>query len=123
MSKISFIKSDDRQYNIERSLSLIKGEIMKGLKRAQNVVVKPNCVVDNNKLATTNVDALDAVLEFIRPYVKGQIILAEGTGFGQTMTAFKNYGYLDLQEKYDFEIIDLNNDDFDIIKLFDKVSP
>lgn len=120
MSKISFIKSDDRKYNIERSLSLIKGEIMQGLKRAKNVVVKPNCVVDNNNLAATNFEALDSVLEFIRPYVKGQITLAEGVGSGETLTAFKNYGYLDLQEKYDFEITDLNNDDFEIIKLFDR---
>lgn len=120
MSKISFIKSEDRAYGIERSLSLIKGEIMAGLRRAKNVVVKPNCVVDNNKLAATNVDAIDAVMEFIRPYVKGQITLAEGSGMGDTLTAFKNYGYLDLQEKYDFEIIDLNTDDFEIIKLFDK---
>lgn len=120
MSKISFIKSDDREYNIERCLSLIKSEIMTGLRRAKNVVVKPNCVVDNNKLAATNVDALRAVLEFIRPYVKGQITIAEGSGLGDTLTAFRNYGYLDLQEKYDFEICDINNDDFEIIKLFDK---
>lgn len=120
MSKISFIKSDDREYNIERCLSLIKSEIMNGLRRAKNVVVKPNCVVDNNRLAATNADALNAVLKFIRPYVKGQITIAEGTGMGDTLTAFRNYGYLDLQEKYDFEIADINNDDFEIIKLFDK---
>jgi len=120
MSKISFIKSDDRAYNIERSLSLIKSEILAGLRRAKNVVVKPNCVVDNNNLAATNVDALDTVLSFIRPYVRGQIKLAEGVGSGETLTAFKNYGYLDLQEKYDFEITDLNSDDFEIIKLFDQ---
>lgn len=120
MSKISFIKSDDRKYNIERCLSLIKSEIMLGLRRAKNVVVKPNCVVDNNKLASTNAEALDSVLAFIKPYVKGQITLAEGSGTGDTLTAFRNYGYLNLQEKYDFEIADLNNDDFEIIKLFDK---
>lgn len=120
MSKISFIKSDERKYNIERCLSLLKSEIMNGLKKANNVVVKPNCVVDNNNLAATNVDALDAVLAFIKPYVKGQIILAEGSGMGDTLRAFQNYGYLSLQEKYDFEIADLNNDDFEIIKLFDK---
>lgn len=120
MSKISFIKSDDRKYNIERCLSLIKSEIMTGLKRAKRVVVKPNCVVDNNGLAATNVEALDSVLEFIKPYVKGQITIAEGSGMGDTLKAFTNYGYLNLQEKYDFEIADLNDDDFEIIKLFDK---
>jgi len=121
MSKISFIKSDDRKYNIERCLSLVKGEILSGLKRAKRIVVKPNCTTDSNKLAATNVEALDALFEFISPYVSsGQITLAEGTGTGDTLTAFKNFGYLDLQEKYDFTIIDLNKDDFDIIRLFDR---
>lgn len=120
MSKISFIKSDDRKYNIERCLSLIKGEIISGLKNANKVVVKPSCVVDNNKLACTNVDALDAVLEFIKPLTKTQITLAEGVGIGDTMTAFKNYEYLTLQDKYDFSLTDLNIDDYKEIDLVDR---
>ncbi len=99
---------------------MIKSEIMNGLKHARNVVIKPNCVVDNNRLAATSAEALEALMEFISPFVKGQITLAEGSGMGNTMTAFKNYGYLDLQEKFDFSITDLNNDDFEIIKLFDR---
>lgn len=120
MSKISFIKSDDRKYNIERCLSLIKSEIMSGLRDAKRVVIKPNCVVEDVKLASTNVQALDTVLEFISPYTNCQIILAEGVGEGETITAFKNYGYLSLQEKYDFAIIDLNRDDFETIPLIDR---
>lgn len=120
MGKISFIKSDDRKYNIERCLSLIKSEIMAGLKNAKNVVIKPNCIVENGKLAVTSVEALDAVLEFIKPYVKGQITLAEGTGIGNTLTAFQNYDYFSLHEKYDLELVDLNEDEFETIELIDK---
>lgn len=120
MSKISFIKSDDRRYNIERCLSLIKSEVISVLKDCKNIVVKPNCVVDNNKLAATSVEALDALLEFISPHVSSQIILAEGTGIGDTMNAFTNYGYFALQEKYDFAILDLNNDDFEIVNIIDR---
>lgn len=120
MSKISFIKSDDRKYNIERCLSLIKSEIISGLRAAKKVVIKPNCVVDNNQLASTHVDALAAVFEFIKPYTKCQITLAEGVGTGDTMTAFKNYKYFSLQERYDFTVIDLNNDDFEIVELLDR---
>jgi uncharacterized protein (DUF362 family) len=112
MSKISFIKSDDRKYNIERCLSLIKSEIIAGLKDAKKIVIKPNCVTDNVKLSATNAEALDAVLGFISPYVKNQIIVAEGSGEGNTMKAFKNFGYFKIQDKYDFAVIDLNTDDF-----------
>ncbi|OGD61971.1 hypothetical protein A2215_04430 [Candidatus Berkelbacteria bacterium RIFOXYA2_FULL_43_10] len=120
MSKVSFISSDDRKYNISRALSLIKSEIVSGLKNAKNIVVKPNCVVTDFDLAATHKDAIDALLEFIEPYAKSQIILAEGSGAGETLDAFKNYDYFSLQDRYNFTIVDLNNDDFETIELFDR---
>lgn len=120
MSKVSFIKSDDRYYNVSRALSLIKGEIMTGLKNAKKVVVKPNCILDNFQLAATHVDALDALFEIITPYSKNQIILAEGTGVGDTMTAFKNYEYFSIQEKYGFAVVDLNTDESEKVSVFDR---
>ncbi|MFA4996262.1 MAG: DUF362 domain-containing protein [Patescibacteria group bacterium] len=120
MSKISFIKSGDRKYNIDRCLSLIKSEITSGLKNAKRVVVKTSCVTDNVRLAATHAEALDAVLDFIKPYVKRQITLAEGVGVGDTLTAFKNFDYLRLQEKYDFSIVDLNTDDYGTIPLINS---
>jgi len=120
MSKVSFIKSDDRKYNIERCLSLLKSEIVSGVKDAKNIVIKPNCVSDKVKLASTNKEAIDAVLEFIKPYTNAQITLAEGSGIGNTIDAFKNFGYLELQEKYDFTIVDLNSDEFETVPLLLK---
>ena len=120
MTKISFIKSDDRVYNVERCLSLIKSEVVAAVRNAKRVVIKPNCVSDKVQLAATHVDTLRAVIEFIRPHVRGQITLAEGTSLGETMTAFKNFGYLDIQDQYDLEVIDLNTDAFGEIELLDK---
>lgn len=120
MSKISFIQSDDRKYNISRALSLIKGEIISGIKNAKNIVIKPNCVVTDFQLAATNVKTLDAIFDFISPYAKNQIVLAEGSGIGETVDAFKNYGYFTLQEKYGFAFTDLNHDEFETFDLFDR---
>lgn len=120
MNKISFIKSNDRFYNIQRAFSLIKSEIISGIKDAKRVVVKPNCVTDSVKLASTHVDALNAVLDFIRPYVSGQITLAEGSAVGDTIEAFKNFGYLTLQTKYDLALADLNRDDYIEVPLIDR---
>lgn len=120
MSKISFIKSDDRKYNIDRSLSLIKREVIEATKNAKNIVIKPNCVVTDYQLAATHVDALEAVLDFIYPLAKKQITVAEGSGVGETVSAFKNYKYFSIQEKYGFAFIDLNKDDFETVDLKDK---
>lgn len=120
MSKISFIQSNNRKYNVTRALSLIKGEIIHGLKNAKNIVVKPNCVVTDYQLAATHVDALDAIFDFIAPFAKNQMILAEGSGVGETFNAFKNYNYFSIQEKYGFAFIDLNSDEFETIGLIDR---
>lgn len=120
MSKVAYIKSDDRKYNISRVLSLIKGEIIAGLKNAKKIVVKPNCILTDFQLAATHVEALDALLEFIFPYAKTQIIVAEGTGVGDTMTAFKNYDYFSIQEKYGFSVLDLNTDDSVAVGIQDR---
>lgn len=120
MIKISFIKSDNRVYNIERCLALIKSEVVSAVRNSKKVVIKPNCVSDKVQLATTHVDALRSIIEFIRPHVHGQIILAEGSGIGDTMTAFQNFGYLDIQDQYDLELIDLKTDSFGEVELLNK---
>lgn len=118
MTKISFIKSDDRIYNIDRCLSLIKSEITAILKDAKMVVVKPEVPRDDCKEASTHTEALAALLEFIRPHTKGQIRLAASTT-GDTLKAFKDFGYLKLQDLYDLEIVDLNSDSIEKIELKD----
>jgi uncharacterized protein (DUF362 family) len=120
MSKVSFIQSNNRKYNISRSLSLIKSEVIAGLKNAKRIVVQPSCYTDDFQLAATHVDALDSLLEFIFPYSKNQITVAEGTTIGDTMTAFKNYSYFSIQEKYGFAVVDLNTDDTKNIEVFDR---
>jgi uncharacterized protein (DUF362 family) len=120
MIKISYIKSDERQYNVERCLALIKSEITQQIKLAKKVVIKIDASKDNNSGAVTNASALDSVLKCITPFVSGQITLAEGVKNGDTLTAFKNYNYLSLQSRYDLAIVDLNNDDYLPIIMTDK---
>jgi uncharacterized protein (DUF362 family) len=111
MNKVSYIKSDDRRYNIERCLSLVKADIIKGLRNAKKVVIKPDCHVLDNQLACTHVDTIETLLQTIAPYVKGQITLAEGSTRADTLNAFEEYDYLKLREIYDLAIVDLKDDE------------
>jgi len=120
MIKISYIKSEERQYNIERCLALIKSEITREIKLAKRVVIKVDATVSNNPGMVTNAHTLDAILKCIAPFVKGQITLAEGTLSGDTLTAFKNYNYLQLQSNYDLALVDLNTDDYVPMQIKDK---
>lgn len=117
MTKISFINSSDRIYNIERSLSLLKTEAVNGLKKALRVVVKISCT-KNDPSFTVNTETLDAVLSFIRPHVRGQITLAAGAAGMGTFDVFKENGYLSLQDQYDLALADLNEESGDEDRLY-----
>lgn len=120
MIKISYIKSDERQYNVERCLALIKSEITKEIKLAKRVVIKVDAPLPNSPGFATNAKTLDAILKNISPFVEGQITLAEGSQSGDTLTAFKNYNYLKLQSSYDLALVDLNTDDYVPMQVQDK---
>ncbi len=120
MSKLSFISSKDRGYNISRVLSLIKTDITTGLKNANRIVIKPHCAFPDYQFGSTHTDALASVLDFIFPHTNSQIILAEGSPNKKTLDLFKNYGYLDIQEKYDLALVDLKNDEYENIEFIDN---
>ncbi len=120
MSKLSFISSKDRGYNISRVLSLIKTDITSGLKSAKNIVIKPNCPISDFQSGSTHADAVASLLDFIFPHTTSQITLAEGSANGKTIDVFKQYGYLEIQEKYDLALVDLNNDEYENVELTDN---
>jgi len=119
MHRISLFKGDSRYENIINSLSLIRGEIINEIKNKQNILIKPNCVSDSIQKASTHIDAIKAVLDFIAPYTKNRIIIAEGSAY-KTSNAFENFDYYSLKDNYNLEFIDLNEDDFEEIFIYDK---
>jgi uncharacterized protein (DUF362 family) len=86
-----------------------ENEIKAGLKKKQ-LIIKPNMVVTNRALCATHVDALRALLEFVKPMYKGQIIIAESSSSVNSANGFKAYGYLDLAKEFDLKFIDMNTE-------------
>ena len=85
--------------------------------RDRVVLVKPNCVSATNQLASTHVDALEAVLEAIVPHDPRRIIVGEGSAV-DTERAFRNFGYRELEKRFDVEFLDLNKDKYEILHVF-----
>jgi uncharacterized protein (DUF362 family) len=65
-------------------------------------------VVTGIPLCATHTDALRALLEFVKPIYKGQIIIAESSSSVNSSDGFKNYGYLELAKEFDLKFIDIN---------------
>jgi uncharacterized protein (DUF362 family) len=105
-ARVSLVKGNDRRDIIYRSLKLIEDEVLASIKD-KTVLVKPNVVLMDNPLGVTHIDALRAVLDFLTPHYKKQIIIGEA-GHHNTMDGYKNYGYFQLEKEYNVKIVDLN---------------
>lgn len=106
-SSISFTTGTDRKEMLYEIIKPFESEIKAGLKKKQ-LIIKPNMVVTNTPLCATHVDALRALLEYLKPIYKGQVIIAESSSSVNSAEGFKAYGYLDLANEYNVKFIDIN---------------
>lgn len=106
-SPVSFTTGTDRHQMLFEVVKPFENEIRAGLKRKQ-LVIKPNMVVTNKELCATHKDALRALLEYVKPFYKGQVIIAESSSSVNSSDGFKNYGYTDLEKDYNVKFVDLN---------------
>jgi uncharacterized protein (DUF362 family) len=106
-SPVSFTTGTDRYQMMFEVIKPFEKEIKAGLKKKQ-LVIKPNMVVTNKELCATHKDALKALLEYMKPIYKGQIIIAESSSSVNSSDGFKYYGYTDLEKQYNVKFVDLN---------------
>jgi len=119
-SKVALIRGDDRYENITRALELIADRVEAGLAGANRVLIKPNFVTTSRQLAATHVDAVRAVLDFLRPRYNGDIVIAEGAAMGDTWQGYRNYGYQALVDEYQVPLVDLNRDIWEEMTVYDR---
>ncbi len=89
---------------------------------ARHIVVKPNVVTGLRQVAATHVDALRAVLLWLRDHGARQVTLAEGTAAEATVDGFAAYGYFGLARVpgLDVDFVDLNHDATVPLTIYDR---
>lgn len=103
--KVALVKGEDREENIKKCLTLIKDEL-EPIKNSKNILIKPNLVALKPDFANTNVEAIEAVIEFIREIVPDTPITvgeSSATAFYRglpTTNVFKDFDYYRLEKKY-----------------------
>lgn len=115
-ARVSLVKGEDRYKNIMHSLKTFEKEILTAI-GDKTILLKPNVVLADNPLAVTHVDAVRAILDFLTPHFKRQIIVGEA-GHHQTFDGYKNAGYLELEKSYNIKLVDLNRDKFEYRYVF-----
>lgn len=116
-SRVALIQGDNRYGNIVQALEQIDADV--DLSGKRHVLVKPNFVVTHVPLAATHLDAVRAVLDFVRARHEGPITIAEGPSTQQATEGFRAYGFESLAEAYDATLLDLNHDEPLPVKAYD----
>ncbi len=116
---VALTSGPDRAENILRALHMIRREIAARIGN-RRVIVKPNCVsvAAGKALAATHADALEAILEFLKSIGRTNVTLAESSAEGPTFTAYTNYGYFRLTRHYPVQLMDLNQEEFEIVTIW-----
>jgi uncharacterized protein (DUF362 family) len=115
--KIGLSSGHGRYENVRAALEALDDEFPSG----NRIVIKPNFVSTTVQQAATHVEAVRAVIDFLRERSKDPIKIAEGAALGDTFEGFRNFGYLDLKTDYsNLEFVDLNRDIFETVLLKDK---
>ena len=117
-SIVALVRGDDRYDNIRKALDLIADQIRVADK--QRVLIKPNFVSTTRQLAATHVDAVRAVLDWLRPRYDGPITIGEGAAVSDTFDGYRNFGYLDLTEEHNVRFVDLNQDEWASVQVYDR---
>ncbi len=114
--KVSLIKGDNRKENIRKCLDLIK-EDLEPIKSAKNILIKPNLVALKPDFANTHVEAIEAVIEFIRDILPDTpITVGESSASAfyrglPTTDVFRDYDYYRLEKKFNnVSLTDFDND-------------
>ena len=114
--KASLTRGEDRKENITKCLSLIR-EDLGPVSNAKNILIKPNLVALKPDFANTHVEAIEAVIEFIRdiapdtPITVGESSASAFYRGLPTTQVFEDYDYYRLEKKYkNVSLTDFDND-------------
>ena len=105
-NRVALAGGGNRKENISRCLALLRDDV-EPIKEAGNILIKPNLVALLPEYANTHVEALEAVIEFVRTIVpETPITVGESSASAfykglPTTGVFREYGYYRLEEKYE----------------------
>ena len=115
--KVSLKKGSDLRTTVRKTLEAIADDVRNGIGSKQ-IIVKPNFVSTSVQLASTHVDQVRGILDFLCR-IRGQRIIIAEAASGNTFEAYEKFGYLALEEEYPVTLVDLNKGPFQILKLSD----
>jgi len=103
--------SDEQIYKMVKEAIDYLGGIKSVVKKGNSVALKPNVVTGrlSGPGVTTDKRVVEALIRLVKEAEAGRILIVEGSGyFSETSKALELSGYIELAEKYNVEVIDVD---------------
>lgn len=107
--EVFLVKTTDRQEGIRK---LFENFSMADFKD-RSVALKANFNSADPFPASTHIKTLQTILEELKSANSGKIVLAERSGMGKTSDVLEKMGVYDLSQKYNFEVVLLDDENAD----------
>ena len=117
MPNVAVVKGENPIETTANALKLIEADVQRAVAESgkKPILVKPNYI--NSKHPSTGITTDSRVIEGVVKFLKegkvaGDVIIGEGSGFGDTFQAFKIAGVDAVAERWGVKLVDLNKDEF-----------
>jgi len=114
MTRVAIIKGTNAVETTVKALETIGSDVDSVLSRKKPVLIKPNYLNSKHPSTgiTTDSRVIEGVVKFLRTRKIENIIIGEGSGFADTMEAFRVAGVDAVAERWGVKLVDLNKDEF-----------
>ena len=114
MSKVAIVKGSNPVRSTVKALEFVESDVNKILSVKKPILIKPNYINSKHPSTgiTTDSRVIEGVVKFLIERNIEDISIGEGSGFGDTLQAFKIAGVDEVAERYGVRLIDLNKDEF-----------
>ncbi|MBT4857446.1 DUF362 domain-containing protein [Candidatus Uhrbacteria bacterium] len=101
----------DRRKLVRKAVDALGDDFFGLVRDAQRILIKVNLVDHERQLACTHVDAVRGLLDVLKIYSPGQILVGDA-GYRGTISAWQRFGYENLLREYkQVELVNLNDDE------------
>ena len=111
-AQVGLVYGADRRRSVYHAMELVRHTIVPKLK--PQLLIKPNFVSSTNQLASSHVDAVRGIIDFLQtvPNPPQEIIIAEGANEKYSREALENFGYTALVDESPIPVrlVDLNQE-------------
>lgn len=114
MSRVAIVKGTDPVRMTKEALHLIQADLDLLLMTSQPFLIKPNYINARHPSTgiTTDARVVEGVVTYFRTQGDHTLLIGEGSGWADTMHAFKVAGIDRVAEQWGVQLVDLNDDVF-----------